>query len=641
MTIRSRIITALALCLAPWLALAQAPGPGIAWMPGPQPIPPQSLYGLAGTWTASQKFTATPTIGGAAQNTATLNVSCLVATICQEQFLHSGGVRWQIQLTNDAEAGSNAGSLFVVAAADDTGTFSGNLFRGVRASGALGLGHPWFDKFSPYFMGSGRATYPNGIYGNDINGLTDVQKTIPLSGTTPFSVATGSTTMHVTLANCCGTFGPMYMTLGEVWVKLHGAATVGGVDVDTAGQGQFPGSPGPWYEVQSIVSANEFTVTLSAPAGSTASGGGAGSTAQPSFSATLNQLYTTAQSGAAGYPIQQAANYACTYDFYQLIGVTGPDCEQNYDEFYSPPETSGLYAYHSIQRETDIVNLNGDFGYATNPFQAANNVTGTWFVPYVGNATRLAQLGGTPHNIGQAITFGPGGSVSPNQRVAFYQATLVQANSIVGAGNDPTGHGGVAHDVFGSYAFLPPQPFTTAIGTAVVTVTAGRAYLFGHANGDTIYLPGSYSFDGVSFGAGDYAIANVNLAAGTFTVTGSGAGVSGVTAGGVGQAAFFDKEAPFSPISVHGEFLHGITATTNSRFEDGLFVNMQPGQGVGWSDGSGTAIIKATAPTAGNLNIVFAPAGTGTVNISGFPTSCSGLPTGTLANIAGTATFCP
>lgn len=567
------------------------------------------------------------TVGGATQSGSTLVFDALAGTITQAQFNHGGSARWQLQLTGDAESGFNAGSLLVAAASNDAGTFSGNLWRGVRASGGLGLGHPYFDKFSPYVMGSGRATQAVGTYGNEINGVTDVQPVIPLPGTTPFAVTQGSTTMFVFLTGCCGTNGPMYKNIGEVWVKLHGTSTFGDVNVDTAGQGRLPGTPGPWYKVQGTPNANEFTVFLNAAAGATASGGGAGSTAQPSFSAALEMFYTTAQSGATGYPIQHLSNYACTYDFYQPVGVIGPDCEQNYDEFYSAPETSGLYAFHSIQRETDIVNLNFDFGYTMNPFRTNNGVTGTWFVPYVGNATRLAQLGGSPHNISQAITTGPGvGTPSDNTRVAFYQALLVQGDSIVGAGNDPTGHGGVALDLFGSYGFLPPQPFTTNVGNKIINVdtSGGNASLLGHVDGDTVTIPGSYVISGVSFGGGvSYHIANIDFPGQTFTFDAGEYGGGGsnatavISAGNVSQAVYFDKDAPFSPGSLHGEYLHGWWVDPLSKFLDGAaFHSVHDGGAFAWDDGAGNlAKIDAHRVSAGNMDIVFSPAGTGTLKI--------------------------
>ena len=572
-----------------------------------------------------------PPIGQASQSSAEFNVTCDVATVCQQQFIHGGRLRWQLQLRDDAERGNNAGSPLAIAAATDSGAFHGFLWEGSRASGGLGAGHPWFDKFSPYLLTTGRATIPNGIYGNDINGVTDLQPVATLPGTTPFLVTANSRNMFVFLPNCCGSNGPMNIARGEVWVKLHGAATVGGINVDTSGQGKFPGTPGPWYKVKSIINSGEFTVTLSAPApGPTKSGGGAGSTAQPSFAATLEGYYTTARSGASGYPIQHASNYACTYDFYMSPenGV-GSDCEQNYDEFYSTPETSGTYSYHSIQRETDIVNLNGDFGYTTNLFAARNPVTGTWFVPYSGNPIRLAQSGGTPHNVGQAITFGPGGIRLLNRRLGWYQATLVQANSIVGAGNDPTGHGGVAHDVFGSYAFLPADPFTTNTGNKIIkvkvaTVGGGYAPLIGHVNGDTVTIPGSYNIAGVTFGGGtSYAIANVNIAAGTFTFDAGQFGGGGsnaaaaIRAGGKHRAAYFDKDAPYSAMSIHGELQHGLITTLNSRINDKLIVHTQPGNGVGWDDGTSTASVTGTEISAGHVSVDLTPTSGDPINAKG------------------------
>jgi hypothetical protein len=45
--------------------------------------------------------------------------------------------------------------------------------------------------------------------------------------------------------------------------------------------------------------------------------------------------------------------------------------------------------------------------------------------------------------------------------------------ALVGAANDPEGHGGVGVDIFGSYENLPGAPFTTATGTSTITVTIG------------------------------------------------------------------------------------------------------------------------------------------------------------------------
>ena len=568
--------------------------------------------------------------GGAAVLGEAINLQSAASNIAQIQLYYGNTLGWQIQSSTSGQATDARNAPLIVSSRSDAGTYNGLLFEGLRESGTVGTGGPYFGRLAPWFMAANRDTSPNDSYGIEINGVSDQQSVLSLPGATPYYITNGSKTLYVFLANCCVSGGPMDITRGDVWVKLHGAALLGGsTNVDVEGQGLHPGSTGPYYQVKTIVNSGEFTVQMNDnAAGTSGSGGGTGSTAQPFAADALELWYTTAYSGAGGYANQADHNYACAPYFYQNIGSGYVlDCEMNYDEFYSPPET-GNYSFHAIQRETDIVNLSGDRGNPGGNFFSGtpSNVVGTWFVPYAGNPVRLAQLGGTASNVTAAITVTASSQSSTNTRLGWYYGFNCQPDSMVGTAADTVTHiGGACFDTWGSQAYVNPNGFTTSSGSAVVTVSllGNPANLTGHVNGDTVYIPGAYSFDGVSFGAGDYPISNVNVTAQTFTIVGSGSGLTGVSAGGSGQVIFFDREDAEAPLAMHGGFTHGIYVDPFTLFQDGFALRSipkngnNPGGGVGWCDGTGCAGVSGTEVSAGVIDVTLTPASAGRIVAKG------------------------
>ena len=91
------------------------------------------------------------------------------------------------------------------------------------------------------------------------------------------------------------------------------------------------------------------------------------------------------------------------------------------------------------------------------------------------------------------------------------------------------------------------------------------------------------------------------------------------------------SQYPYGPLQTEGTWLHGIDHTI-AVYEDTHAETMLVGQGLAWITGttaSPTAVASVGASGSGaNLSIVFKPAGTGTVHMTGLPTSAAGLVAG-------------
>ena len=570
-------------------------------------------------------------VGTNAGTPGSLYINAPVANQANLFFQSAGLLTWQLIRDASPTAGNNSGQYLSAYSYTDTGAFKGTLFTGARGSGGTGDGGPFWLNFSPRVLKTTRATAPNGVYGDEENLITDQQPTSTL-GANPIATVNGSATVTITWAKSTAANSPLDITTGEAWVKFAGMTAFNGVNLNTGG---FGGNG--WYKVQTITAPDTFTITYDTTATGTGTGGGAACTVRPSSATTFHKRFTTARTNACGYPIQRSESYSAWPEFYQTAPTgTVPDYEQWYTEFFTPPEASGNYLYHSIQWESDFINRGKDGGYSPNLFGTNNSTIGIWFQALANLLSRGAE-GGTPTNWNTVIAFGSNANTATNLRVASYNLINAGPNATVGKGHDPTGHGGVSFDMFGSYQFLPFSPFATTTGTSTITVTLGGFEAAGLVNGDSVYIPTVYTFAGVTFGGGSYTIANVNVAAGTFTITGTGSASSSGSFGGNGQSLYFDKRSPFAPVQFTGQYRHGLYTAPDSRFEDGLVIHARPGQGIGWDDGTGIASITASASSAGNVSVVATPAGTGTVTLAG-PATANGLLTATSGLSFGTQT---
>lgn len=555
---------------------------------------------------------ATQTVGESTQSGAVDNIDSAQGSIAQLRFKHGGTQRWQIQERADAEASPDvgSGSGLAIAATIGANTFTGFLAHALRASGADGLGGPYWDSFAPYVMGQTRAGSPNGTTANFQLLTNPVEAPRTLPGSTPFSTTASAATVFVFAAGCCDVGQPAYNVVGQVFVKLHSAANVGGVSMDVCGVNN-----GPWYKVNALINVNEFTVALNSGCAATVTtqnGGGSGSTYTPSYATILNNVYTANTSGTPGFQIQTQDVYSANPAFF-LPNGTNPSAnyQRHYSAIYSPNETSGNFAYTTVDEENDFINHGIDTGWNPIVYKGPNSTIGKFW-----NAESIANGvgGGTATNWGTAAVCGQSTSFV---RVGLYGCVNVMPGALVGATFDPTSHGGVGSDYYGSYTSFGAPWATTHNGTSTVTVTPGARDMFGvtgHAG--TAYFPKTYGpFSGVTIAAGTYAMANITST--SFDITGSGSAGANGTFGSIGDTAMISQAKPFAPYQVHGWWKQGYTVDPSSLFDDGLVIHSIPGAGIGWDDGTGIAAITGTEISAGHVSVDLNPTAGDPINAGG------------------------
>jgi hypothetical protein len=206
------------------------------------------------------------------------------------------------------------------------------------------------------------------------------------------------------------------------------------------------------------------------------------------------------------------------------------------------------------------------------------------------------------------------GIVFGGLRTAFYNPITIQPRALVGAAEDPTGHGGVGLDFFGDYVTLQPNPINTTSGTNVVTVHPVLGAAVRQSNGDTFTLPAAVTVNGVTLAAGDYTMSAVDP--NFFSIVGTGLANATGAGGGTGLYGYFPKDAPYAPAQFWGQWRHGIV-TKNAKFASGGIIETQPGNGVLWGDGTGTASINGVATSPGNIGVRITTVGSGVLNIAG------------------------
>jgi hypothetical protein len=510
-----------------------------------------------------------------------------------------GGDVWRLMTSPDAQRGFNSGALLDAYAYTDEGGLSGQLFGARRASGPLGTGLPYFSYFAPFTMNQPRAVAPGGVIGNVVEFNSDAQPVAMLTKN-PLTVNKSSPVVTINWPNCCKPGGPVSATV-NTWVNLAGATAVGGI------------TPSGWLEVIGTVDANDFTVSWTALATSSATGGGSSVTVTPSTQVQTEEIASVATSGAGGFAIQKTELYTANPKFLPLVSSRQQaDYAAHWTQVYSPADTSKTHNFATSYGEFNLINRGSDEGYLPNLYSAPRNTIGWWIGPEAA-VPAWVHGGGTGHNWNTVFSIFSAGGL-----VGVYDGLSIQPNALVGAANDPNGHGGVGYDLFGAYEGLPSNPFTTSMGTNTVTVATSRGSggIISQINGNIVYIPDVYVLNGVTFGGGAYSIANVNADHDTFTISGTGKASANGSGGGSGRWISFANLVPYSPEQYWGEFKHGIV-TKNFRSDSGGIIETQPGNGVLWSDGEGTASITGSEVSAGTVDVVLAPAGKGVVKAQG------------------------
>jgi hypothetical protein len=160
------------------------------------------------------------------------------------------------------------------------------------------------------------------------------------------------------------------------------------------------------------------------------------------------------------------------------------------------------------------------------------------------------------------------------------------------------------------------DPFSTSAGTKTITLTVQGGLLAGQVNGATVYIPNTYTLNGVTFGGCAYTIRDIDKTKNTFAITGSGMAMQSVSGGGPGQYAFFTNLVPYAPTQLWGEFRHGLIST-NARFDNGGIIETQPGNGILWNDGVRTASVNGSLVSPGHIDVILTPAGSGVIRANG------------------------
>lgn len=588
---------------------------------------------LTGTTITGTTLTGTTGTIGNTTTPGVMTTNGAAGTQRDYRFNTANLQRWSIQGHNDAETGNNKGTGLWIRAFNDDGTLNANtsLLQASRASGPFGKGAPFFDIFGPFQQLTPRATTAGAVSGNlqDYSNGFDVQPTATLLAN-PIATTLSSRVVNITWANCCNSTGPLFSATREIYVSLKGAAVVAGIDFNPAA------NPNGWYPI-TVVNANTFSITVSVAQGAAnatvAAGGGSAVTARPSFTTQGNKRVMVSTDGTSGFHDGDTYYYVANPEFYSPTGA-GPRFQTGITQAYTPNDLTSDNAWATVLREDNYINRGLDLGYAPILSTPLHNMVGNWMGPLAGPVT-IVPGGGTGHNWNTAQS-----CFSAYGLVGIYDCISNQPDALVGAANDVTGHGGVFADAFGSYDTLPDHPFQTTNGSNIIIVTTQGSGADNANDGDSVYLPIAQTINGVTFGGQNYVISATNHATNKFSITGSGNASSTGTGGVIGWMSF-QPFVPYAPYQATGEFKHGIIANQQSRFQDGLFVHSIPGAGVGWDDGTGIAIMTGISSGAGNVGILITPAGTGKVTVTGFPTSCSGLLSGTLFNNSGAPAFCP
>jgi hypothetical protein len=571
---------------------------------------PAATDTLAGLAVNNQRFTGSMVVGAAA-GAGILSLDGAAGQQRQFRVNTAGVQRWTLMGMSNAESGNNLGTDLWIRAFNDAGVSTGQVLQASRGSGPFGAGPPYLNFLSTYQQTIPRQTTPGSVAGNlqDFSGGIDLQPAVTLLAN-PISTTQGSRTVVFNWQNCCTTTGPLYSATREVWASINGAGIVAGIDFRPVD------NPNGWYKITKVDN-NNFSIlvnTTSGPANATTTGGGTTTTVQPSAGVQGNKTVINMTSGGNGFPDGFLYYFVANPLFYSTTG-SGPRYQANFTQVYSPNDRTDNNIWATVGHEWNYINRGNDYGYQPIASSAKHNMVGEWMGPLVDPVT-VVPGGGTGQNwpIVKAI-FGGGGLIG------VYNGYSIQPDALVGAANDPTGHGGVGYEVYGAYETLASNPFTITNGSNLVTVFTQGSAADNMPDGTSVYFPTVFSQNGVTFGGQSYVTQNTDHAGNSFKIIGSGTATGGASFGGSGNWYAFTPTVPYAPYQAAGEFRHGWSVNPNAKFDDGLALNSIPGAGIGWSEDPTTANV-ANATTAsvtgnkispGNIDVILTAAGTGLV----------------------------
>ena len=563
-----------------------------------------------GTGVTSSTGTGSVVLSNAPTIASPLKIDGAPATSRDLRFTTSGSQRWTISADGVAESGTRVGTQLLIAGYDNSGVFTNVLGRGERGSGPLDNGAPVWGQFAPLTSTINAATNNRGVVGDNIY-RQDTQPTTTL-GTNPITTTNGSSLVSVAWT------GALTVLVDDTaWVNFSGAAAVGGVTLSG------------WLPVTSVTT-NDFVVDFGSAATSSATGGGAAVAIIPSFTTYNSKKSFNVTTGADGFPINDGRLMYATPSFFTTVasGQTGTRYENRWSVMVGPNDTTALNTWTVTGEEIDIVNRGEtNKGYFPSRFVTPRLVEGVQIVTF---DSLLGAPGGgsfTHCDFGHSIN-------AIGMPTRWYHGYTVSPNTLVGVLQDTTSnHGGVGHEISGAYTYLTTNPFASIVSTSTIRVTTGSggvASLNDRSNGDSVYIPGAYTLNGVSFGNASYTISNINLTTYTFDITASGTASASGSGGGSQKVIYFANDVPYAPINLSGEWAHGIVTDTFSKFDDGLLISTQAGNGVGWSTSAGAASINAT--TAGNITLDaplgLSATGIGTNALTGYKLRVGGTATG-------------
>lgn len=513
-------------------------------------------------------------------------------------FNTQGQTNWTVGANNAEQQGYNSGRKFELDSYSDSGTFLGTALQVNRSSGIYGAGGPLISILAPFRQINPSATIPNGVIGNDQEwGRASDRQPKYVLPKDPIQIS-GTNTAIVHWPKCCAE-GSELNHGSDAYVYLDGVSAVGGAQI----QG--------WYDVatKNIVDANHFKIILRKSA-TASTGGGDQGTVRPSFTTTVNKVFSTVTTGAPGFAVQHMATFTANPEFPSVSSY-----EREFTWSFTPNDNSTTDTWSLADHEADYTNRGPDMGYSPNIYVDRHATVGVWAGPksYV-----LAEYpgGGIGRNWNTVFSCFQGSN--RQGVVGIYDCLSNQPNSLVGAEQDPKGHGGVGYDSFGAYTPLPEDAFKTFRGSSEVKIKLPHNWAYDVANGQSVYIPNTYRISGVEFGKGAYVISNVNTEENSLEIRGKGVALANAVGGGKGQWVSFKSFVPYASVQAWGAFDHGAFKTAPGSFysADGLAFETDPGNGFGWTESDGTAAtasISSRETHPGNLDITLTPAGGGIV----------------------------
>lgn len=540
------------------------------------------------TWSGRQVFASGLNIG---TNTAAQSALIVGPSGSQRPiiFQSASSGRWNLQTYNDAETGSNAGSSFFLFSYKDDGTsVAGPLIYASRASGPTGNGGPFFAQLAPANFVLSRAATPGGISGNYMS-MDNAQPTTAL-GTDPISTTNGSPVVVVAWSG--------NGLNSSAYVKVSGATAVGGVTLSG------------WYPVVSATASN-VSLQTGTSATSTATGGGASVNAQPSFTTTQNRQIFSVRSSAPGFSEASTVSLVVNPDYYVTTasGNPTPFYQALYSECYSPSDASGANTWQMTCNESDTINRGKDEGYQPIAYSAVRSTIGRWEVAEnLADPVTHAGNQGTNATAANYCSRGQFPNTTTNFLPKWYQCWVIAPDSLTSNSASPGGHGGVGLDLFGAYDPLPFNPIHTVAGSSTVSVDTYSIFgslVSAHGSPTSVYWPSTTSLFGVTCAAGAHPL--TSIAANSLQMSCSGSASTTGQGGGGGLWAAYDKDVPWAPMQLWGEYSRGIN-TTQAVFDDGHVLTVSDGQQVAFHK-DGSSDIVWTSGTGSPEGVVTAPVG--------------------------------